>query len=354
MKALKLFGKKDLRYEETEMPTIQKATDVLIKVKAAGICGSDLSRYKKQGPYIPGMIWGHEFAGEVMETGSQVTKVRTGSHIVGVPTLVCDDLGKEKCYFCQKAEYARCEQLTVIGAYVPGAFAEYVTLPERNCILLPDSVDFDSAALIEPASVVLHGLYRTNLQLGDTVAVVGCGTIGLLAIKFAVLYGAEKIIAIDINDMALESAKKNGATHAINSQRENILEQLMAYTDGHMADVVVEAAGSPVTSAQVFAYAKKGGGVVFLGIPYSDVPIERFFFEKIVRSELTVWGSWNSVSAPYPGKEWSTIIGLLEKQRLNLHSIVTHRLRLEEGPEVFRKMTSDRSKDQYGKVLLIP
>ncbi len=354
MRTLKLYGKQDIRFEEYEKPTIQRDNEVIIKVKAAGICGSDLSRYKKQGPYVEGMVWGHEFSGEVVEIGRNVKKVEIGTRVSGVPTLVCDDLSVEKCYFCEKSEYARCENLTVVGAYYPGAFAEYIKLPEKNCVVLSDSVNFESAALLEPASVVLHGLYRSNLVPGDNIVIVGCGNIGLLSIKFAKIFGAKKIIAIDIDEDSLKRATKNGATHTINSRKTDALELIKEYTDGLMAEVVVEAAGSPKTSAEVFAYAKKGGGVVFLGIPYSDIVIERFYFEKIVRSELTVWGSWNSVSAPFPGKEWTTIVSLLEKNNLDLQSLVTHRLSLEDGPEIFKELTEKSSKEHYGKVLFIP
>src|SRR5699024_10404721 len=144
------------------------------------------------------------------------------------------------------------------------------------------------AAMIEPSAVVVHGYYHTNITAGDEVVVVGCGNMGLLSIKFAKIFGATKIIAIDIADEALEMAKEFGATHTINSLKEDPLEKIASFTENLMADIVVEAAGSPITSAQVFAYAKKGGGVVFLGIPYADVMVERFYFEKIVRSELKV------------------------------------------------------------------
>lgn len=354
MKSLKLYGKEDLRYEEAEIPKLEKPNDVIIKVKAVGICGSDLSRYKKLGPYVEGMVWGHEFSGEVVEIGSEVDQVKIGDRISGAPCFTCEDLDLPKCHYCQKAEYARCENLTVIGARHGGAYAEYIRLPEKNCIKIPDNVDYESAAMIEPSTVVIHGYYHTNITAGDEVAVVGCGNIGLLAIKIAKVFGATKIIAIDIADEALEMAKQAGATHTINSSTSDPLEKIAKFTNHLMADIVVEAAGSPVTSAQVFAYAKKGGGVVFLGIPYADIMIERFYFEKIVRSELTVWGSWNCVSAPFPGKEWKTIVQLLANKQLEVKSMITHRLKLAQGPKIFDTITHKKPTDNFGKVMFFP
>lgn len=200
--------------------------------------------------------------------------------------------------------------------------------------------------------MVVHGFYHTKLQAGDDVVVVGSGNIGLLAIQWAKVFGARRVIAIDVDDKKLALAKEVGADVVINSLKEDPLEVVAAHTDGLNADLVVEAAGSPITSAQVFAYAKKGGGVVFLGIPYADVTIERFYFEKIVRSELTVWGSWNAISAPFPGKEWQTTIHFLANKQINIEPMITHRLSLAEGPEVFERIYERN--EFFGKILFFP
>lgn len=353
MKALKLYGKEDLRYEEAEQPEIIHPLDVIIKVKAVGICGSDLSRYKKIGPYVPGMVWGHEFSGEVSQVGNQVKAVQVGDRVAGCPTLVCQDLGQENCFYCKKAEYARCESLTVIGARHPGSYAEFISLPEKNVIKIPDNVDYESAAMIEPSSVVLHGYYRMNVTAGDNVVIVGCGNIGLLAIKWAKILGANQIIAIDINEQALESAIQAGATASINSSQVEPMAKIQSMTKGLGADCVVESAGSPVTSAQVYSYAKKGGAVVFLGIPYADIMIERFYFEKIVRNELTVLGSWNAISAPFPGKEWEATVEALASGALEVQSMISHRLELAEGPAIFEQIATHRD-ENFGKVMFFP
>ncbi|WP_047982690.1 galactitol-1-phosphate 5-dehydrogenase [Ornithinibacillus contaminans] len=336
MQALNLYGIQDLRYEETTpKPAVENEFDVLIKVKSVGICGSDTSRYKKLGPYVEGMTFGHEFSGEVVEVGTNVTKVKVGDRVAGCPAFVCGE-----CESCQKGEPARCEKLSVIGAYRPGAYAEYTVLPETHVIPLPDNVDYDTAALVEPSAVVAHGFYRTSIQPGAEVAIMGVGSIGLLAVQWAKIFGAKRVYAIDIDDKKLAIAKELGADVVINSLKRPAHEQLLDYTNGKGVDLAVESAGSPITSAQVFALPRKGGEIVFMGIPYADITIERFYFEKIVRNELKVYGSWNAISSPFPGKEWSSTVHYMSTGQIKSEPMISHRLSLSEGPDVFQKITN--------------
>lgn len=347
MRSLKLYGKQDLRFEEADKPVIKNTDDVIINVKAVGICGSDISRYKKLGPYVEGMVFGHEFSGEVVEVGAKVENVKIGDRVAGCPALYCG-----KCENCHKGELARCDKLHVIGAFHPGAYAEYVKLPAENVIPIPDNVDFDTAAMVEPSSVVMHGFYRTNIQPGAEVAVVGCGNIGLLAVQWAKVFGASTVYAIDIDDEKLEIAKEVGANELVNPREKAANEQILELTNGRGVDVAIESAGSPITSAQVFALPKKGGQVLFVGIPYADVNIERFYFEKIVRNELTVLGSWNAISSPFPGREWHTSIHYMSTGQINVKPIISHRLHLHEGPAIFDNIIN--GKGYYGKVLFYP
>lgn len=347
MKSLNLYGKQDIRFEESPEPVIKKADEVIIKIKAVGICGSDISRYKKLGPYVEGMTFGHEFSGVVTEIGSEVRGIQLGDRVAACPTFYCGE-----CESCRKGELSRCKKLTVIGARHPGAYAEYVKLPAENIVPLPDNVDFDTAALIEPSSVVAHGYYRTRIQPGAEVAVMGCGSIGLLAVQWAKIFGAKKVYAIDIDDSKLDIAKEVGADILINSLENPAHTQLLEQTDGNGVDLAVESAGSPITSAQVLALPKKGGEVVFMGIPYADVHIERFYFEKIVRNELRVLGSWNAISSPFPGKEWDSSIHYMSTGQINVKPMISYRLKLEEGPETFDQIIN--KKGSYVKVLFYP
>ncbi|BAB03906.1 galactitol-1-phosphate 5-dehydrogenase [Halalkalibacterium halodurans] len=347
MKALNLYGIQDLRFEETPAPSIEHDDDIIIKVKAVGICGSDLSRYKKLGPYVPGMTFGHEFAGEVVKIGRSVTGFSIGDRVAACPTYTCG-----QCRYCQLGEPTRCERLSVIGARHPGAYAEYVKLPAKHVIPLPNVVNYDEAALIEPASVVAHGFYRTNIKPGASVAIMGVGSIGLLAVQWAKIFGATTVFAIDIDEQKLNVANQLGADVLISSLQRPAHKQILEYTNGIGVDVAVESAGTPSTSAQVFALPKKGGEVVFLGIPYADVQIERFYFEKIVRNELHVYGSWNALSSPFPGKEWATTIHYMSSGQLNVAPMISYRLPLAKGPETFQQIAKGELKPT--KVLFYP
>src|SRR5699024_4567028 len=163
----------------------------------------------------------------------------------------------------------------VAAAYVPGAYAEYIKLPAQDGIPLPEHVDYDTAAVIEPPAVLVHGFYRTNIHRGAAVAVMGCGDIGLLAVQWAKMFGAKKVNAIDIEPEELETAKQVGADVLINSKDEPAHDQILAHTNGTGVDLAVESAGSPITSAQVLSLPQKGGEVVYMGIPYADIKIER-------------------------------------------------------------------------------
>ncbi|GGE08377.1 galactitol-1-phosphate 5-dehydrogenase [Marinithermofilum abyssi] len=347
MNALKLYGIGDLRYGQAKLPIIEMEDEVVIRVKAAGICGSDLSRYRKLGPYVEGMVLGHEFTGVVEAVGNAVTHVSPGDRVAACPAIVCGT-----CESCLRGAPSQCIHLTVIGSKQPGCFAEFTKLPAANVLPLPEGIAYETAALIEPSAVAVHGLYLTHLRPGGSVAVLGCGNIGLLTIQWAKLFGAETVYAIDLNPRKLSVAKQMGADIVIHPKKKSAYDQLMAATDGNGVDLAVEAAGSSITSAQVFALPRKGGEVVFMGIPYGDVPIERFYFEKIVRNELKVYGSWNAVSAPFPGKEWTTTLHMMSTGQLDVTPMITHRLPLSEGPKAFEDMINQ--KDFFGKVLLYP
>ncbi|MFB5661264.1 galactitol-1-phosphate 5-dehydrogenase [Alteribacillus sp. HJP-4] len=347
MKALNLYDERDIRFEEIPDPIIEKADDVIIKVKATGICGSDISRFKKLGPYVEGMTFGHEFSGEVTDIGSGAANVSIGERVSGCPTFHCGH-----CIPCQKGELSRCKNLTIIGARRPGAYAEYVKLPAAHVLPLPENVDYTAAALVEPSAVVAHGFYRTSMQPGAEVAVVGCGSIGLLAVQWARIFGAEKVYAVDIDESKLEVAKKVGADVLINAKESPAHVQIQEHTDGCGVDVAVESAGSPASSAQILALPKKGGEVVLMGIPYADITIERFYFERIVRNELRVLGSWNALSSPFPGQEWHASLHYMNTGQINVKPMISHRLPLEEGPKTFENIINQREK--FVKVMFSP
>lgn len=339
MEALTFHAIEDIRHEEKPKPTIDAPTDVIVKVSYASICGSDLSRYKKLGPKTPGNIFGHECSGVIHEVGEDVPLLKKGEPVAVCPQLTCG-----KCDACLSGHLSACPNLLVIGAKEPGGFASYVKVPKENVLKLPSEVSTEEAVAVEPSAVVLHGLYKTKLQPGKTVAVYGCGTIGLLSIQWAKLFGAKNVYAIELEKDKLEIAEELGAEIILPTKSQSSYDQLMQLTNGKGVDLAVEAAGSATTSEEVFAAPKKGGEVVFLGIPYSDVLLKRFYFERIVRHELTVYGGWNAISAPFPGREFHTTLQFLQEKKLKIKPLISHCLPLDEGPEMFRKMTNGEEK----------
>lgn len=344
MKGLAFYDIQDLRYEEVADPKIEKPDDIIIKVKAAGICGSDYARYRKLGPYIPGTVWGHEFAGEIVEVGEEPHGHYVGERVAACPSIVCGT-----CHYCQIADFAKCENLYAIGSLKNGGFAEYAKMPAQNLVHLPDNVSYEEGALIEPSTVALHALFKTNIKMGDEIAVVGCGTIGEMLIHWAKLFGV-KVYAFDINDDKLREAKELGADVVINTLNIEPCEALAEYTHG--VDIAFESAGNPITAGQVLSLPKKGGEVVYVGLPYGDVNMPRNYFEKITRNELHVKGAFGVVSAPFPGKEWTTATEALARNAVNIKSVISHRAKLSEGPEILDDIMENPS--GYRKVMLFP
>ena len=333
MKALNLYGKQDVRYEETEMPKIENEDDIIIKIQTAGICGSDISRFGKIGSYNPGLTWGHEFSGVITETGKGVRNFQNGDRVTACPCFPC-----YKCEFCRQGKFSKCIDLKVLGGHKIGAFAEYIKVPEANVIKIPDNMDYETASFIEPSCVVVHGYNRVNIKAGDKVAVVGCGTIGLLAVQWAKIFGASEVYAFDTDGKKLEIAQSTGADYVFNVTEDDYLKKFMELTNNRGVDTVVESSGNVSGIASSFSMAVKGGTVLLLGIPYGDVALPRENFEKIIRNELKVAGSWNSISAPFPGREWNTALKYMSKGMINIKPLVTHRITLEKAPGIFWKL----------------
>ncbi len=329
MKALNLYGIQDVRYEEVRKPEIESENDVLIKVHTAGICGSDISRFGKIGSYKPGLTWGHEFSGTVVSTGSGVTSIGKGDRVTACNCFPCF-----RCDYCKQGVYARCTDLKVLGGHKSGAFAEYILMPADNVLKLPDAMDFATASFIEPSSVVVHGMCQVDIKAGCSVAVVGCGTIGLLAVQWAKICGAGEVFAFDTDKGKLAIAAKTGATDTFCVKDDNHFNRFQEKTGSVGVDIVIESSGNAVGIASALLLAAKGGSVVLLGIPYGDVALPRLNFEKIVRNELKVIGSWNSISAPFPGKEWQTSIHYLSTGQIDVSPLITKRVLLKDVPSV--------------------
>jgi len=297
MKAAVLYGNEDLRYDEWETPVCGD-NDVKVRIRAAGICGSDVPRVLHNGAHFYPVVLGHEFSGDVVETGKNVTKIKVGDTVSGAPLLPCME-----CEDCKKGDFALCKHYSFIGSRQQGSFADYVVLPETNAVKYDSSVPYEQAAMFEPSAVAAHGLLHAGIN-GGTVAVLGLGTIGIFALQWARILGAEKTVAFDIDDSRLALARRMGADETVNTLKPEYLDEAKALTGGRGFDAVIESAGSPVTMKMAFALAANKAKLCFIGTPHRELAFTPAEWENMNRKEFTLTGSWMSYSAPFPGREW--------------------------------------------------
>ncbi len=301
MKAGVVHAQKDIRYEEIKKP-VPKPGQVLIKVKYTGICGSDVPRVNGTACHFFPNVLGHEFSGTVEEIGEEVTSLKVGDRVAGVPLVPC-----MKCADCQRGDYSLCKHYSFIGSREFGSFAEYVVVPERNAVKFGDEVSFEQGAFFEPATVALHGLQRTPYRGGGTVAILGGGTIGMFVMQWAKIFGAKDAVVFDIAPERLELGKRLGATAGINTLEPDFMDKAMALTNGRGFDYVFETAGNTITMKMAFKLAANKASVCFVGTPTKDLSFTVEEWENMNREEFTLTGSWMSYSAPFPGREWELV-----------------------------------------------
>lgn len=332
MKAAVLYGDEDIRYEEVETPEVGDDS-VKVEVKACGICGSDIPRVLAGGAHYYPIILGHEFSGVVAETGKNVASVKVGDHVAGVPLIPC-----LKCDDCAKGNFSQCRNYSFIGSRDPGAYAQYCVIPEKNAIKIDDSVPFDHAAMFEPCSVSLHGVRVSNYRGGGTVAILGCGTIGLFALEWARIMGAKKIVAFDISPEQLETAKRVGASDTINTLDKDFIEQAMKLTDGKGFDWVYETAGSVPTIKMTLELAGNHAHVCYIGTPVNEMSFTKKLWENINRKELTLTGSWMSGgNAPFPGDDWLLVSHYISNGQMIIDpKFIYKKWKLSEANEAFK------------------
>jgi L-iditol 2-dehydrogenase len=320
MKAAVLYANEDIRYDDWPEPKVGPGS-VKIKIHAAGICGSDVPRVLKNGAHFYPVVLGHEFSGEVVETGEDVTRIKTGDHVSGAPLLPC-----MRCADCQKGDYALCRHYSFVGSREQGGFAQYVAIPEINAVKFDPVIPYERAAMFEPATVALHGVLHDGYRGGGSVAILGGGTIGLFTMQWAKIFGSKKIAVFDIDDDRLALAKRLGADAVFNTKDAGFMEKAKEFAGGGF-DFVFETAGNPITMLMAFDAAANKAKVCFIGTPTRDLTFTPKQLELMNRKEFRLTGSWMSYSAPFPGREWE----------LAAHYFATGQLRFDEGI-IFRRM----------------
>lgn len=336
MKALVVEDRQKLTYKEIPRP-VAADDEVLIRVRACGVCGSDVPRARDGGVHRFPIVIGHEFAGEVAAVGARARGFTAGDRVTAAPLIPCGG-----CDSCAAGNPAMCGQYSFIGSRENGALAQFVAVPARNVVKLADSVSFEQGACIEPLTVAIHGVERAGaLRGGKSAIVYGCGTIGILVLQCLKAKGIERVYAVDIDDHKLRLAQELGAYETVNAQREDV----PAYFEARGgADYVFETAGVNFIQSQVLSLVRKMGTVVYIGTAHKDVTIPAKAFERILRGELHVTGSWMSYSAPFPGDEWTAAAEYLASGKVKVDRLVTHRFRLEDGYKAFEAMLDRNEK----------
>jgi len=346
MKACVLHKIGDLNYEDVPVPEIAPG-EVLLRVRAAGICGSDIPRVFAKGTYHFPTIPGHEFAGEVVQVNDGDERLLGGRFAV-FPLLPCFS-----CDACTVGEYQQCADYDYYGSRRDGAFAEFLAVKKWNLVSVPDGVSYEEAAMTEPCAVALHALKRFGVSAGDTVAIFGAGTIGLLAGQAAKAWGTESVILFDVDERKLDFARHMGFEHAVNSAEEDPALITRSLTDGKGADLCLDAAGVSQAVEASIKSARRSGNVILMGNPAGDISLSQKGYWEILRGQLTLRGTWNS---SYSGSgsdsgndsdsgsgndndsenDWTHALDFIKDGMFDLKPLITHRFTFAESGEAFR------------------
>ncbi len=327
MKACVLKAVGNLVYEEAPTPS-PKAGEVLLKIKASGICGSDISRIFVKGTYSFPTIPGHEFAGQVVELGEGVDDRFLGRKASVFPLLPCF-----RCDMCEVGEYASCRHYNYFGSRCDGGFAEYIAVPVWNLVFCDKDLLYEEMAMAEPAAVSLHALSRAGVELGDSVAIFGAGAIGLMLAEFARAWGADKIFLLDIDQEKIDFAKSVGFAFAMNNSLPDWKKGLLDATEGRGVDIAVEGAGVAPALAGCLQVAKPQGKVVLMGNPLGDMPLSQHDYWEILRKQLAVLGTWNS-SYTQKKNDWKIALETMAGGKMDVKKFITHRVDLSEASRV--------------------
>lgn len=343
MKALVLKEYNNLIFEEVPQPEYGK-NDLLVKVKACAICGSDVHGMDGgTGRRIPPVIMGHEASGIVAAVGSSVKGFSVGDRITFDSTTNCGE-----CYYCRKGQVNLCDNRRVLGVSCNdyrqnGAFAEYVAIPQYIAYHLPDEITFEQAAMVEPVSIAVHAVSRFPVSLSDTAVVVGVGTIGLFIVQILHLAGCGRIIAIDLDSSKFELAKAFGATHCLKADSDHLPAKIATLTNGRGADLTFEAVGITSTVKTAVDLLRKGGSLTLVGNLMAQID---FPLQSVVTRQISIFGSCAS-SGEYP-----ICLDLIAGGKVNVEALISARASLKDGADWFKRLYHKEA--GLKKVILIP
>lgn len=346
VKAWVLHDVNDLKYEEADSPIIGE-NEVLVEVRAAGICGSDIPRVFYTGTYSYPLIPGHEFSGQVAAVGADVDTKWQGKRVGIFPLIPCG-----ACLPCERKQYEMCRHYSYLGSRRDGGFAEYAAVPENCLIELPDGAGFEEAAMLEPMAVAVHAMRRIAPAEEECVAICGLGTIGLFLLMFLLEAGHTNILAIGNKDFQRRMAVSFGLPEEAfcDGRKQDAEKWLEERTGKKGADVFFECVGRNETVAQAVRMTGPGGRIMLVGNPASDMALPKDVYWKILRNQLTVLGTWNSSFTHSPEDDWHYVLDRLRAGRIAPAQVITHRLPLEELSRGLELMRDKR--EEYGKVMV--
>jgi L-iditol 2-dehydrogenase len=318
-----------MELQEWDVPTCGP-DDLLIRVKACAVCGSDIKGYSgKTGRRIPPIIMGHEAAGVIESVGQEVTNFAPGDRVCFDSTIYC-----LRCAYCLSGHVNMCENRQVVGVSEGtyqrhGAMADYVVVPHWIAVKMPDSVSFAQGALIETVSIGVHAANRTPITLNDTVVIVGAGAVGLVSLEAIRLKGAGKVIVTDISDARLELAEKMGADATVRADRPDLMERLYELTGPYGADAVLEAVGIQSTIDTALAITRNAGALTLIG---NVTPRVEMGLQSIVSREITVYGVCAS------NGEFADCVELVASGRMDVDPFISEYASIEDGQAVFDRL----------------
>jgi len=341
MAVMKASAAPGTEIREVKIPAFGR-TDVLVKVKVASICGTDLHIYEwdrwAQNRIHPPLIPGHEFCGEVVAFGDEVTSVKEGDFVSAEMHVACG-----KCVQCRTGEAHICQNVKIIGVDADGAFAEYVVIPESNIWKLDPGIPVEYASILDPLGNAVHTVLAGEIA-AKTVAVTGCGPIGLFSIAVARAVGATTIFAIEVNEHRRRLAKEMKADFALNPATDNISSIVMEQTGGVGVDVVLEMAGHPDAIRTSFDIVRRGGRISLLGL--TSKPISLNFSEDIIFKGITIQG----INGRLMYQTWYQMTALLKAGKLDLHPVITDRIAMKDFSQGMERLKTGEA----SKILVYP
>lgn len=335
MKAIELLNPWDVSCVELPMPE-PKDEEALIKVKAVGICGSDIGAFRGTNSLVSyPRILGHEIAGEIVSIPSNAKGLKVGDRVVVDPYLYCGH-----CYPCSIGRTNCCVNLHVLGVHVDGGMAEYFCHPASMLVKIPDGMSYTQAALAEPLTISLHGIHRGGLKAGEFCTIIGAGPIGLVAGMIAQEYGAHAIL-IDLVQGRLDFAKKLGIEYVVNANEENPSQRISEITNGTMSQLVMECSGANVSVRNTLDFVSHAGRITLTGWPKKETSLPT---DVITKKEIDIRGARTSA------KEFDEAIQLIHSKRVDMLKILTKTVNLQEVPNIIADI--EQMPEKYMKVVV--